>query len=68
MIYKYNIFSKADINTNNSIPTYSTSYQINKLSLKRKWNYSGAQENMADYYPIICEKPGDLWTLGSLIN
>ncbi len=53
MIYKYNIFSKADINTNNSIPTYSTSYQINKLSLKRKWNYSGAQENMADYYPII---------------
>ena len=30
----------------------------------RKWDYFGVPEEMGVFYPIICERPGDLWTLG----
>ena len=52
------------VSNNETIPTYSTSYQISELRLMRKRDYFGVPEEMGVFYPIICERPGDLWTLG----
>ena len=52
------------VSNNNSIPTYSTSYQIDKLELKRRWGNSGNLKKVAEYYAVTCDRPGDLWTLG----
>ncbi len=52
----------------NSTPTYRESYQLYEVEVKRQWGGSGSFARLGNdfvFNVINCDRPGDLWTLGS---